>query len=544
MQYTSNNYIMSDKCQSCFNSFNKKQNKLIRCSKCEFNACKECYETWIINEENDAKCMNCKTLFSNRHIISNLGQIFLKKYNKIQKEKISQAELLKLQSTQEYIENIEKIKYNNELLKDQIYECELKKQKLLYEMKKCNEIIQLNKKLIKTDIHDSSYNNVIKQLGGKPININLNKLSLQCQNSTCMGYLSTSFICGLCEGRTCDKCFKYLGKDDENKIHICKEEDIASSVLIKNDTKPCPNCHTPIYKIDGCNQMLCTKCNTPFDWKTNKIINTNKVSFHNPHLGQDIRNPGDVPCGGIPDPIDVYNSIEFLQIWFRKYNDFYKDDKDHTFLKNIEQVITIISNEDEFDSPLSMINTIQTKYIDKYRKEIQNPDPCLTHRIKFLKKDINEYNFNQSVFRTKKNIQMKGELLNIYELFVVVGIETLRSFIDNCNSPLFFNYYLSIFLKNKRFFLDNYNHNKCLDQRMDKNISYKNMINKLCNDIIENISKFKEIIKYCNTQLKIISVTYNCKVKMFSFDEQKAPPLTLISQKSTLTEIKNITDFK
>lgn len=49
--------------------------------------------------------------------------------------------------------------------------------------------------------------------------------------------------------------------------------------MLKTDTKPCPKCKASIYKIDGCDQMWCTKCRTAFSWKTGSI----EIKIHNPH---------------------------------------------------------------------------------------------------------------------------------------------------------------------------------------------------------------------------------------------------------------------
>ena len=73
--------------------------------------------------------------------------------------------------------------------------------------------------------------------------------------------------------------------------------------LLLSDTKPCPKCFSPIYKIEGCDQMWCTKCRTPFSWKRGTILTG---AIHNPHAvrwqrehGELHRELRDVPCGGL-----------------------------------------------------------------------------------------------------------------------------------------------------------------------------------------------------------------------------------------------------
>ncbi|XP_069827807.1 E3 ubiquitin-protein ligase RNF14-like [Dendropsophus ebraccatus] len=41
---------------------------------------------------------------------------------------------------------------------------------------------------------------------------------------------------------------------------------------IRDNSKPCPNCKSPIQKIDGCNKMTCTACKKFFCWVCLKIL--------------------------------------------------------------------------------------------------------------------------------------------------------------------------------------------------------------------------------------------------------------------------------
>jgi hypothetical protein len=98
-------------------------------------------------------------------------------------------------------------------------------------------------------------------------------------NSTSFFCLCSGLVkngrCGDCKKTVCAKC-----REERLEQHECKKEILETIKLLKRDTKQCPRCKTPIYKIDGCDQMFCTKCKTAFSWRT---LNIHKGIIHNPH---------------------------------------------------------------------------------------------------------------------------------------------------------------------------------------------------------------------------------------------------------------------
>jgi hypothetical protein len=72
-----------------------------------------------------------------------------------------------------------------------------------------------------------------------------------CPDSECRGFLSTQWKCGLCEKWSCPDCHEVKGHNREEP-HECNPDVLATARLLSNDTKPCPNCRTGIFKIDGC----------------------------------------------------------------------------------------------------------------------------------------------------------------------------------------------------------------------------------------------------------------------------------------------------
>lgn len=114
-----------------------------------------------------------------------------------------------------------------------------------------------------------------------------------CPQSDCRGYLSTQWKCGLCETSVCPKCHGIKANAKASTIaptneananteeHVCDPEMLESANAIRNETRSCPKCSTPIYRISGCYQMWCTVCNTGFDWTNGNELRGKNI--HNPH---------------------------------------------------------------------------------------------------------------------------------------------------------------------------------------------------------------------------------------------------------------------
>jgi len=126
-----------------------------------------------------------------------------------------------------------------------------------------------------------------------------------CPREQCLGKLADDGKCGLCHHVYCHDCMK-----EKSAAHECQKEDKETMVELRRTTRPCPKCSVLIYKTEGCDQMWCIKCHTTFSWKTGAI---SQGVVHNPHFYQErqqaTRTPGDIPCGGLPNEVEILLSI-------------------------------------------------------------------------------------------------------------------------------------------------------------------------------------------------------------------------------------------
>lgn len=95
----------------------------------------------------------------------------------------------------------------------------------------------------------------------------------------------------------------------------------ATVQSLQENTKPCPKCFTPIYKMEGCNQMWCTQCHIAFHWVSGEII----TKFHNPHFIEFrrrnnmvlSRDPNDVECNRSLDDEKLQDLYLYLMLYLQ-----------------------------------------------------------------------------------------------------------------------------------------------------------------------------------------------------------------------------------
>ena len=119
-----------------------------------------------------------------------------------------------------------------------------------------------------------------------------------CIAAECKGFLNEEFECTLCSTKACKECHESLSEG-----HACNPDVVANVKALAKEARPCPTCAANISKVDGCDQMWCTQCQTTFSWRTGL---KEAGHTHNPHYyeflrrngGQVPRAPGDQPAAG------------------------------------------------------------------------------------------------------------------------------------------------------------------------------------------------------------------------------------------------------
>jgi hypothetical protein len=224
--------------------------------------------------------MFCKEIWGRDFLIDNLQQTYIKtNYQKHREHLLFDRERGMLPATQPYVEQ------------------QLQKEAIEKENREIT--IEVNK--LEKKIHEN--NLLIARINGNQVAVERRKYVSKCPKNDCQGFLSSQLKCELCTSWVCSECREIKGTDRDAE-HTCNPEILESVKMLSRDTKPCPKCSTMIHKIEGCDQMFCTECHTPFSWTTLRI-ETGRI--HNPHYFEwqrrqtaanvAERDPNDVLCG-------------------------------------------------------------------------------------------------------------------------------------------------------------------------------------------------------------------------------------------------------
>ena len=226
-----------------------------------------------------------------------------------------------------------------------------------------------------------------------------------CPVENCRGFLSQAWKCGTCKVTVCSKC--RLVKEEG---HECNENDVATANLLKSDTKPCPTCAVPIFKIDGCDLMWCTSCHETFSWKTHQTVKV--TNNHNPHFyqwqrenngGVAPRVPGDNPCGNC----DGLPWIQTLRTVSQQRNHRIPD-------------IMLYAHR--------LVGHIRNIVMPHYPNRIEMQDNS-DLRVSYLVKEINkEYWLKQLKMRQKK-AEKDREVNQVLDMFITALADLFNSYI-------------------------------------------------------------------------------------------------------------------
>lgn len=371
-------------CPICISAFNNSTKRSVECLRCGYKSCQNCTKTYMMQSHYEAHCMNCKNNWDRMFMATNFTNTFLTNEYKIhrsnvlfEREKSLFPETMilieldkEMKKKEDYIRSLEE---NVRILEYRIQE----EWRQLYQMKNGNVAAARQKE---------------KREFVRP-----------CSGENCKGYINeVTGVCGICSKKTCLKCNVIVEEDE----HECKEEDVLNWQEISKNSKPCPNCHTRIHKISGCNQMWCPQCHVAFNYMTGKIENG---VIHNPHYYDYLsQNPGHErqqnPCGGVrPNRLPEAWRVSSI--------------------KNPDS-----ENKQNWLNFHRLLHHIQIVELPKYRNGQQ--DITLDLRKKYMMNEMDEKQFKKRIQERDKRNKKNTEMSQILDMFFNVGRDLLNSYVN------------------------------------------------------------------------------------------------------------------
>lgn len=190
----------------------------------------------------------------------------------------------------------------------------------------------------------------------------------------CNGFLinGSPMTCPQCAHKVCEECHKNFEQD-----HKCDPQDIDTVETLRHETKPCPQCFSPIFKESGCDQMFCVVCHLVFSWKTGK---TEKGTIHNPHHAEYMKKIRNLSDEEIAQILTVEDFLKFRVA--EAYQHVSKDlvNLTHSFLQMYGflenfRMMNRWDNEDlrrrYLDGLLTELNFKRTLLLRKKKKDMQ-----------------------------------------------------------------------------------------------------------------------------------------------------------------------------
>ena len=472
-------------CSCCCETFTKSNRAPVQCpnGKCVFIACKECVRTYLLSTTEAPHCMSCKTAWNERFMVSKLNQSFVNKdYKKHRKALMLERQISMIPETMPALErHQQRIEYEN-----------LEKEMRERIREHRNAIENLREQI------GEAYRNFHHGVPGQEKEVK--KFIMPCPDEECRGWLSTAYKCEVCHTYACPKCLVQTGKERLDPSHVCDEELVKTASLIRESTKPCPNCGERIMKASGCDQMYCTSCHTAFSWRTGKI---DTGVIHNPHFfqyqqaqgGGVIRNPGDELCGGLPNRWwsirntmrNILNNSKLVE------NEVCCACKEHAqnnyqnsgTEKNVCERQYHLDLIGKFTELFHFLRHVNHHELRTLREQVRNLNDHENLRLRYLMKEITKEALANEVMKRDKRRRKIIEILHIYELIAVVGNDLV-------------------------------NH---ISQYIQEISNEKNNYFLLCSEMTKKFKEFDGFVDYVNNQFKLISVTYSQIVIQINKDD-------------------------
>ncbi len=414
------NTVVDKSCAVCFEGFNKSTRACTTCPYCSVEICRGCLQQYLLNDINIVPiCVNadCKREWTRDFLDKELTSTFrLNTYKEHREKVLFDRERSKLPATQEDAAAYRAAK--------QSYDAALEEARRLDD-----QINELQRQLMRKRVEYRRYMATVDTYGrSRPAAEGTEPTPRAapaafvrpCPATDCRGFLSTAWKCSICDMYTCPDCHELKGPNREDPGHACDPNNIATARLLARDTKPCPKCGAGITKLEGCDQMWCTACNTGFNWRTGAVASG---PVHNPHYfawlaeNPDARGAAAAPPQG--DCGVVLDRQIMQKLTGRNNRNYLYGPTDRNLPASSRYLVEAWRLMRENESRLR--GDAATDYDNEFHDL----------RVKYMLNMIREEAFKKALQVTEKNALHKQANRQVYEVFVNSVRDTIRQILTN-----------------------------------------------------------------------------------------------------------------
>jgi hypothetical protein len=417
---------------------------LVDCVFCQALACRNCIQRYLL-ESPSVHCMYCRKVWNREFLFAkNFSKTFINvNLKKHREDVLMDREKSLLPETQAQLE----ISKRGHLLRMKIVEAikNLNSMRRNHEVEMHDRIQQFTRQLQKEyrekidpaiDLHNSLVAELseFESNGGDTKTVK-KQFVRKCPSVNCKGFLSTRWMCGLCMIKVCPDCHEIIGKDQKDEkdaMHKCEPSILANVKSMESNTKPCPNCASLIFRVEGCDQMWCTVCKTPWNWKTgNAIVNG---TIHNPHfyewqrkgggagVGNVARQPGDVVCGGLPSYQDMLTVLETSAL-------------NHVDVKGPPKFVSLTDKKQgpkTFSERFGQIHRAFQEIQDMWlRRYLDQPQNYVNRRLReeYLQNYLDDVTFKRRLQQSEKRAEKLQAIHQILEMLCAAATDIFQRII-------------------------------------------------------------------------------------------------------------------
>ena len=538
----------NEECQICCEPLNKSSNKPVVCpfSSCAYKACVSCIRTYLLgNPQSAPHCMSCKKPFDNLYLVQNLTKVWTNdKYYTTIYNTLTEMELARLSDAMEEAEIRKKADNKAKELREEMkkiaetvfypgreVECSFSYLpnwtiarvhavefyeyydyyiRINFTLTNMSWTLGKHQRGVRSCHNDFEVDvaiDTIIQLQNelseqKRIALGVSQtkpkdkkvFTMPCSYNECKGMLSTEYKCGICDKYTCKDCHEPL--EDEHK---CNPDTVATKKAILKDTRPCPSCNARIFKIEGCDQMWCTSCKTPFSWTTGQIVPSGQ-RLHNPHAieymrltGNTVRAPGDLVCGGVITieqfrqlELNVNNMLPYLLSFNESYPGKLQEALQCERINNQSMQKALISKVTNLVlCAWRIVDQVSRNKLREAREAAQAHRNFNEERVRFILNQISKNEFTRRVAGHNKEKKVEMDMSHIWELVSNFGIDMLNALYNAsvCNNIVSIIAFLKFAFQKTR--------------------------------------EFDSLLKYANTQLAVVSVSHSVSVPTMNIKNTK-----------------------